>query len=437
MQHKQYKIKPEDMAALSLADVEFYLDLETDFVFCYSFATLNAVCERSPALAGKFAIVLSEMAAAVDVRYDKEYLRPNCGALFDDKEYLTRLSIVARGHALCTDATTVRAEGFVPEIRETKIATGSGATVTNPADAPVPLYLPAADIGRFLQPTMLARCGLFRSGGSSKSVRESWTTSRPLVLNHFSGLKGGSTSVFYAGEELRSGDQEAWALLLNRATATALGEEVTVSLNIALGSVPGRGLGSNSRLWLRGAGQRLNNASLTIRTTDVNVIALMKKCFPKDKTLQDADKDKFVEISFNLLGSFTASNSSITYSLNRKLRAMFGDKISTWYDTETYYSLPKKGLSRRLYILYQSHYNCWPLTQAELVEYLGITAVKERSIRAELEKAHEELKVIEFLTVWELRKPTSNERLTDKLCFVVTRPNRNNKTVDSLHTVEA
>jgi hypothetical protein len=278
---------------------------------------------------------------------------------------------------------------------------------------------------------MFARSRLFHAGGARNSIRQVWSTDKPLVIQRLSGMRGGETQLTYSGGELRMGDQELWTMLLNVAAGSALGEDVTERFVTVLKSMPGRGIGGNGRKRLRSEGNRLAGSTLKIRTTDQHVIQLMKQSLPKNKSIQGTEKNDFVELTFPMLESFSSNTESITFRISRELRALFGPQVSSWYDHERYYSLPQAGLSRRLYILYNSHYDCWPLKLTEFQEYLGVLAKTARNIKLELDAAHAELKLRDIIVCWEYRKPTDEERKQcDALCYVVQRPNRELKTIE-------
>ena len=460
MKHKDYQIQPEDMAELDLSTVDFYIEFDENFVFGYSPVTLAAVCLQSPVLAQLFADKLTAMAAAVNSRADAEWLRPGLNVYLDDKDWLNKMAKIAAVYAIgesgadvaaaeaiapmpsqeIRGATVALIEIATPAVLGNSIAVSDEMAAASPAEGQpeqqaeqVPLYLPAANIGQFLLPNMFARSRLFHSGGARNSTRQVWSPTKPLVIQRFSGVRAGETCISYGGEELHMGDLELWTMLLNFAAGTALGEDVTARFLDLLPLMPGRGTGSNPRERLRNEGNRLQGGTLKIRTTDQCVIQLMKQCLPKNKSIQEADRQDFAELSFSLLESFSSSRDSVTFRISRELRALFGNKVSSWFDLDTYYSLPQAGLSRRLHVLYNSHYDCWPLKVVELQEYLGVLAKTVGNIKSALKAAHDELKQRGIIIDWEYRKPTEKERKQcDGLCFVVQRPNRESKAVPVL-----
>jgi hypothetical protein len=466
MKYKAYKIQPENMAALAPMTVEFYLEFDEDFVFGYTPVTLAAVCRQSQTMARQLAEKLAAMSAAVVVRNDSEWSRPGLHVLLDDRDWLAKMTKVAAAYAadepvaigatgttvallapivqLTTvspptiakvrDVLAAHTEGLRPEPSKSLMVTGDETAASQPASEQkkeVPLYLPSPNIGQFLLPNMFARSRLFHAGGARNSTRQVWSTDKPLVIQRLSGMRGGETRLTYSGGELRMGDQELWTMLLNVAAGSALGEDVTERFVTVLKSMPGRGVGGNGRDRMRSEGNRLAGGNLKIRTTDQHVIQLMKQSLPKNKSIQGTEKNHFVELTFPMLESFSSNTESITFRISRELRVLFGPQVSSWYDLEKYYALPQAGLSRRLYILYNSHYDCWPLKLTEFQEYLGVLAKTARNIKLELDAAHAELKLRDIIVCWEYRKPTDEERKhCDALCYVVQRPNRELKTIE-------
>ena len=466
MKYKAYKIQPEDMSSLAPLTVDFYLAFDEDFVFGYTPVTLTAVCRQSQTMARQLAEKLAAMSAAVVVRNDSEWSRPGLHVLLDDRDWLAKMAKIAAGFvadepvAISATGTTVallapiaplttaspptitkvrdvlavHTEGFQPEPSKSLVVSDDETAASQPASEQkkeVQLYLPCPNIGQFLLPNMFARSRLFHAGGARNSTRQVWSTDKPLVIQRLSGMGGGETRLTYSGGELRMGDQELWAMLLNVAAGSALGEDVTERFVTVLKSMPGRGIGGNGRKRLRSEGNRLAGSTLKIRTTDQHVIQLMKQSLPKNKSIQGTEKNDFVELTFPMLETFSSNTESITFRISRELRALFGPEMSSWYDLEKYYALPQAGLSRRLYILYNSHYDCWPLKLMEFQEYFGILAKTVRNIKLELDAAHAELEIRDIIVWWKYRKPTDKERKQcDALCYVVQRPNRELKTIE-------
>jgi len=417
------------MGALNEATIDFYLDVHPEFIFGFSPELLGTVCRKYPKLTSLFETKLVELSAALDPYDVTEYERPGTFSMFDDADWLRHLSKILTKYKVKVPRTTLAAHGFESASEEEFVGIGEDATLQQEASKLAPVYLPALDVGQFMQPTLFARGGLFRAPGARNVARQSWPASRPRVISHFSGLQRGRTTLTYIGEELWTGDQELWVSLLRFGATTALGQDVTVRFLDVLHSMPGRGTtGSSPRERVRSEGNRLKHAGLTLRSSDPAVIRMLQKCLPENNTLRDASNKNFIQMPVSLLEAFTTSTDSITFRISRELCALFGSNLYTWYDLDTYYSLPAKGLSRRLYLLYNSHYDCYPLTLLELTEYLGVRATVTRNVKANLEEAHEQLIRIGQAVKFEYRNPTLEERASCTApCFVVTRPARSVK----------
>lgn len=441
MPTKRYKIDPAKMGLLPYTTIEFWLDFDDmDFVWGYSEALFASLCEREPYLASLFSTRLKKMAAAIDYRADQDFSRPGCFVVFDDKTWLTKLAAVATQgaarFAVPVPTSIASPRELTREIaarNQVFIAPAPGGVqgpsreltvLGSPAKHPA-LYLPAVNIGQFMLPTVFARSGLFGADGPCGS-RKSYTSQSPRVIQHFSGVRAGQTTFSYTGDELWTSDEEVWTTLLAEAVTTPLGEDVSMRILDLLHAMPGRGVdGTSPRKRVRAAGVRLATASLTITTSDPAAISMIKHCLPDNPAVRDAEKKNFLVFTVKLLEQFTASTNMITFRVSRELRALFGDKLHTWYDREAYYALPAEGLSRRLFLLYNSHYNCQPLTQAELSEYLGIKSKTARHVRAVLEEAHAEMQRQGLILGHAFRKPTDGERKNcTTACFVVDRPAR-------------
>lgn len=445
MPTKRYKIDPAKMGLLPYTTIEFWLDFEDmDFVWGYSEALFASLCEREPYLASLFSTRLKKMAAAIDYRTDQDFSRPGCFVVFDDKTWLTKLAAVATQGAARLAVPVPTSIASPRELTREIVARnqvfispapggvqGPSREVTvlgNPAKLSA-LYLPALNIGQFMLPTVFARSGLFGADGPRGS-RKAFTSGAPRIIHHFSGVRAGQTTFSYTGDELWTSDEEVWTTLLAEAVTTPLGDDVSMRILDLLHAMPGRGVdGTGPRQRVRSAGLRLSNASLTITTSDPVAIAMIKQCLPSNPAARDADKKNFLVFTVKLLEQFTASTDIITFRVSRELRALFGDRLYTWYDREAYYALPAEGLSRRLFLLYNSHFNCQPLTQTELTEYLGIKSKTARHVRAVLEDAHAEMERQGLIIGYAFRKPTEAERknCSAAACFVVDRSARPEK----------
>lgn len=288
------------------------------------------------------------------------------------------------------------------------------------------IYLPAIRDGFMHLPNMIVGSGIVRTGTKSKK-RERWTEQAPKVIRRVSGYKEGVVVISYSGEELRPGDIETWSKLLRAAMSQPLGSDVHVGKRGLLTSLPGRGTGGNAYTTLRDEVARLQAAMLHVRSTDPDFIQQMGELFPSDQSAKNAKKTGFVEIKVQLLGASTTDGATWTIEVPRKIRTLFGPKLSSWFDEDIYYAL-KGDAARRLYLLYGSHVNCWPLRLAELREYMGSTMGQDSKFRDLMNKAHNELKLKGAIKGWRFEQ--SHRRL-DTLCYVIDRKVKPQKQVDA------
>lgn len=278
------------------------------------------------------------------------------------------------------------------------------------------VYLPAIRDGYMHLPNLIVGSGIVKTGAKGKA-RQRWNEQAPKVISRVSGYKEGEITISYSGEELRPGDIETWSKLLFAAGYQPLGTDVHLSARALLTSLPGRGTGGNAYATLREEVIRLQAAMLHIRATDRDVIAQMADLFPDDPSVVKAKKTGFVEIRVQLLGASSTDGSTWSVEVPRKIRTLFGKKLSSWFDETMYYTL-KGDTARRLYLLYGAHVNCWPLRLPELREYLGSTMAADNKFRDAMDAAHEELKSKGAIKDWKFEQ--SHRRL-DTLCYVVQR----------------
>ena len=288
------------------------------------------------------------------------------------------------------------------------------------------IFLPAIRDGCMHLPNMIVGSGIVRTGPKNRT-RERWTEQAPKVIRRVSGYKDGEVVISYSGEELRPGDIETWSKLLHAAVDEPLGSDVHIGARGLLTSLHGRGTGGNAYATLREEVTRLQAAMLHIKSTDPDFIEQMADLFPSDPSVVKAKKAGFVEIRVQLLGASTTDGSTWTIEVPRKIRTLFGKKLSSWFDEDVYYSL-KGDAVRRLYLLYGSHVDCWPLRLAELKEYMGSTMGQDSKFRDLMNKAHHELKAKGAIKGWKFEQ--SHRRL-DTLCYVIDRKVKPKKKVDA------
>ena len=459
---KTYVAAPETLSELNEATHEFYLDLEPEYVLGFSRKSLNAVCHSYPSFSAKFI----DVALALRSSYKNdmtEYCRPGIGGLFTDYDWLSDLitwatpfignaSLLAPAQVSPHFANHVSPNSQVCEAA----ALGTPNPMAGARDGHEPdlqLFFPEPNVGQMLFPILFARLPLFRNG-SNPDTRETYSQKAPLLLTHTLN-KRGVTTVMFIGEEMRQGEREVFARLLNEAARAknSLSEDFTLKLVSVLHSMPGRGQGGHSRKAFRNECKRLTGAMLTLRTTDPVMVEALSRCLPKNESVKNAhvlaDKAKamlveaqktgkgmgeaqqalesvFVEISFSMLSMFTESPSTITYRLSREIRGLFGARLSFGYDEATYYSLPRRGYSRQLYVYYNSHYDCWPMTVAELNDRLGSDMESTSNFKREMDCAHEALELYGVILGFEYRQPAMNGdcRSCQHRCYIVRRAHR-------------
>lgn len=296
------------------------------------------------------------------------------------------------------------------------------------------LYMPVIPEGSLQLSHLVTRCGLVSTGAKGKK-RQRWFANNPLVIKNVSGFAEGSVEIRYSGEELRIGDIELWAKLLDLgrlavneqgnplpmgASATTGERELLLKLN--------RGTGGTAFETVRNERTRLQEGMLHIRATDPAFIAQAALLFPEDKAVQDAVAKGYLEIRTHLLGGDRASTGVWTVEIPRAVRSMFGTGFSSWFDEATYYSI-KRDQARRLYLLYASHVSCFALSLPELKSYLGSTYAKDGDLRDAMDLAHDELVRAGVIRGWAFKQP-DKRRLTAS-CYEVQRRYKAKRTVDA------
>lgn len=271
--------------------------------------------------------------------------------------------------------------------------------------------------GLFQLPNVIAGSKVLRVGARRKA-RQHWDDRNPLVVQHVSGYKSGEVIISYSGEELRPGDIELWSKILQLAADVPLGSAVHIKARSMIRALNrGEHPGTNAYKVLREEVLRLHNASFHVRTTCPHIIEVMQTFFPDDKAVQNAGRTGYVEVKFHLLGEVSTDGTSWSVEVPKKLRAMFGPRISSWFDEMLYYSLATDQ-ARRLYLLYASHAACWPLKLAELREFLGSGMCSLEDFKRAMDMAHDELKAKKAIAGWAYQ---ASPRRFNELCYVVKR----------------
>lgn len=148
----------------------------------------------------------------------------------------------------------------------------------------------------------------------------------------------------------------------------------------------GKGIGTNSLKALKAVLTRLKAATFFVETTCPHFIDNLKCYFPEVKAIQNATTQ--VAITFNMLAEYVEADQGKEFSvtLGRAVRALIGNRVSFWFDEALYYSL-HGDYAKRLYLLYTSHKDCYPLTRQEIREYFGCSMQSDDDLHTELRKA--------------------------------------------------
>jgi hypothetical protein len=271
--------------------------------------------------------------------------------------------------------------------------------------------------GHFEVPNLITGTEVCSTGSRSK-VRKSWSNAKPLKINRVLGQSRGTYEIVYTGEQLRPGDIETFTQVLKQAAGKALGESLTVRSRSLMQNIPGRGTGTNSYTTVKDELFRLQDAKLQIRSTCPLFIANLFSLFPTDEIIESAVETGCVHVSTHLLSSIKSDGGkTFSIEISPTVLALFGTKLASWFNETKYYSL-RGSTARRLYLLYGSQTNCWPLTVADMREFLGSGMAEDDKFRKSLEKAHNELKAKGVIRNWRFAVPMSGRRINEH-CYVV------------------
>ncbi|MDN7408013.1 plasmid replication initiator TrfA [Burkholderia vietnamiensis] len=327
-----------------------------------------------------------------------------------------RAVVAAQWEKLSDEDFDLEEDELVEERGEENVGNRAADVTTLPSGEERELYLPVHKPGFMHLPNILLGSSIVRVGSPNKK-RERWMEDAPKVISQVSGYKQGKIEISYSGEALYPGDIELWSKLLAAAAHRPLGSNVHIAKRELVTSIHGLRAGTSSYKSTRDAVVRLQAAIMQIRARDEAFIKQMTELFPDDPSVTNAKKAGFVEIRVQLLGASTTNGATWTIEVPRTLRTLFGKNLSSWFDETMYYSL-KTDVARRLYLLYSSHVNCWPLRLAELREYTGSGYAQDSKFRERMDEAHAELKAAGAIKNWKFEQ---SYRRLDTLCYVVDR----------------
>lgn len=204
------------------------------------------------------------------------------------------------------------------------------------------------------------------------------------------------------------------------AVTSPLGTKVSIS-KAQLLKARGGGDSSNSANAAKEEIERLQKASFRVTIRCPRTIAMIADKCLDDESIQDSRKTGILSLSFHLLGQTSTSGRLWTIHVEPVVRLLFGKGMSSWFDERVYRCI-NGDFAKRLYLLYYSHTNCYPLTLSELREYLGSTTAEDSKFQGAVDAAHDELAkkgVIRGSWKFEVSQLRYNA-----VAYVVTRPDR-------------
>jgi hypothetical protein len=429
---------------LTVVSLNEMLSTDLGLIFTFTPTTLRAMCADAE-VAEEFAGILQSMCgrrtrgfADSPLVYDNVHVKPRAGFSIDltDHEWLKRMGAIAfscyaygPAHPAHVDANEIGVglEGRTNSADAVHAAHATGIASddkgTEPGAAPTPTeanrayFLAPLREGHFEVPNLITGTEICATGSRTKA-RKSWGNAKPLKINRVLGQSRGAYEIVYTGEQLRPGDIETFTQVLKQAAGKALGSSLTVTSRSLLQNIPGRGTGSNSYTTIKEELFRLQEAKLQIKSTCPLFIANLFSLFPEDEIIESAVETGCVHISTHLLSTIKSDGGkTFSIEISPTVLALFGTKLTSWFNETKYYSL--RGITaRRLYLLYGSQTNCWPLTQADMREFLGSGMEDDDKFRKSLAKAHDELKTKGVIRAWRYEVPQSGRRINEH-CYVV------------------
>lgn len=344
-----------------------------------------------------------------------EFDRPGYLVPLTDREFIKKLSSICKG---CLDNVwtpadaeesgykVYRAECERRRVRRNKSVervwteTVEGVTMPAAPDAATgdvatsegdPMYLKAKLYDGQLYVSLLF-CGSQLLSGSRRT-RGDYSAKNPLLVTRISGIKTGTTTVTYQGEELRTHDVETWVAIVRLGSKLPLGTPVHLKEGQLL-KVLRRTDGHRNYVALRKQLARLQNAKLTIETEHPKLIASMAAALPEDLEAQQALKTGKLRITVSQLGDSSTSTPKMCgchlVHLPPNVRALFGPGLSSWFREDAYFGL-ENPTARRLYLLYGRHVEPRPFTLPELREYLGMSLDRDDKLFDAIDAAHKEM----------------------------------------------
>lgn len=262
------------------------------------------------------------------------------------------------------------------------------APVAGPVIAPLDLYLSDLRPGQGQIARMLVGSAAITTAPMNQ-LRRYWTEKGMRQIGRVSGYKRGSVTLKYYGEELRLNDIEVWLKILQLIADRPLGTAMTFNTR-QFARALGKGIGTNTLKALAKTLTRLKAGTFFIETTCPNFIGNLKQYFPDVNAIQNATTH--VAITFNMLSEYVETDNGKEFSvtLGRAVRALIGTRVSFWFDEALYYSL-RGDYAKRLFLLYTSHKECYPLTRQEIREFFGCSMQSDDDLHTELRQALDQL----------------------------------------------
>lgn len=223
--------------------------------------------------------------------------------------------------------------------------------------------------GYMLLPDLLTKSVLL-CAGSKRKKRTVWSQQAPLVLTNVSAALKGVTTIKYCGEELRVSDIETWAQILSIAAAkgAAFGSKTEVKYSEIL-----------RRLHRKSGGK-----FYSLLKSEIS-----RLCHAHIEVLVHADSD-FSSTRTTLLLEHASDGASITVEVPKEVKALFGQRNSSWFDESIYFSLKRPNV-RRIYLLYRAKPMGSAYTLKDLHQYLGSSDENMSRFLKSMHSAHEEL----------------------------------------------